>query len=313
MALPPNSTDEILISRLEDELYGSGFVTPDPAVFHGAELFAMEIRRIFFANWTLLDYADRFTSARDCRLYDVAMRSLVVVRSYERQFHALRNRCLHAAYPVILDDQLTAGDKLTCAYHGWQYALDGKLLHAPHVDAAASAGMGLARYGVTRHGGLLYLQPVSDSLTSPAQTFIKRSDTTGASLEFHVERISIDANWKKLAWVLHDCVQAAFEVPRAGIQIYGAFNLYINDGEESAIIRLIPVSNNQTKLTITQTQPSTRASRHPQVRSKLEHHLRTALSETPFTDNAATQTALAQFNNWYLTALTSCTPKETNE
>ncbi|WP_397476076.1 Rieske 2Fe-2S domain-containing protein [Pusillimonas sp.] len=273
----------------------------------------MEIRRIFFANWTLLDYADRFSDDGNCRLYEVAMRSLVVVRNNARQFHCVRNRCLHAAYPVLLEDKVDTGDKLTCTYHGWQYSLDGKLLYAPHLNSGPSADVGLTRYGVELHDGLLYLAPISDSLTRSPEEFLVRSQNTNAPPEFHVEQFSIEANWKKLAWILNESVQAAFNLRSTDIQTYGALNLYISYGEGSAIIRLIPFANKRTKLTITQTQPLNRPSAPSQASSKLEHYLRAAIKDEALSIKADQETALAEFHKWYLATITSCTPKEINE
>lgn len=273
----------------------------------------MEIRRIFFANWTLLDYADRFSDDGNCRLYEVAMRSLVVVRNNAMQFHCLRNRCLHAAYPILLEDKLDAAHRLSCAYHGWQYALDGKLLYAPHLNSGPSDDAGLTRYGIEIHNGLLYLSPISDSLTRSPEEFLIRPQNMTASPEFHIEQFSIDANWKDLAWALNDSVQTAFNLRNTDIQSYGASNLYISHDEGSAVIRLIPFAKKHTKLTITHAQPLNRQRTQPQGSSKLQHYLRTAVEDETLLINDEHKSALANFYKWYLAALKSCTPKETNE
>jgi phenylpropionate dioxygenase-like ring-hydroxylating dioxygenase large terminal subunit len=57
-------------------------------------------------------------------------RSIAVFRGSDGQLRALENRCAHRHVKLSIG-QVTACS-LTCAYHGWSYDGDGRLLEVPH-------------------------------------------------------------------------------------------------------------------------------------------------------------------------------------
>lgn len=56
--------------------------------------------------------------------------SVAVYRDDRGVVHAVENRCAHRQ--LKLSAGMVVGDKLVCAYHGWEYAGDGKLVGIPH-------------------------------------------------------------------------------------------------------------------------------------------------------------------------------------
>ena len=110
----------------------------DPAVL------ALEKSRIFYRTWQLVG-----TLARPCGpsasgapltiadagtffTADVIGEPVVIVRDQNGALRAFSNVCRHRAGPIAQG----CGSKnvLRCAYHGWTYALDGRLIGTPDVD-----------------------------------------------------------------------------------------------------------------------------------------------------------------------------------
>jgi phenylpropionate dioxygenase-like ring-hydroxylating dioxygenase large terminal subunit len=56
--------------------------------------------------------------------------SVAVYRDDAGVVHAIENRCAHRQLKLTVGN--VVGDKLVCAYHGWEYSGDGKLAAVPH-------------------------------------------------------------------------------------------------------------------------------------------------------------------------------------
>src|SRR5437016_4438341 len=99
---------------------------------------------------------------------DLGSRSVVLVRESADQIHALRNSCLHAGYRVC---EAEAGNAthLYCVYHGWSYALDGRLtdpMMQPKITDRSR--FRLARYAMQIQRGLILVDPSSVAPEPPA-------------------------------------------------------------------------------------------------------------------------------------------------
>src|SRR5437764_14574606 len=114
------------IKTVAEQLDTTGDIAPAPELFEAYDVFAAELAGLFVRPWLALDHASRLTADGDYFRADLGPRSVVMVRETAGQIHALRNACLHAGYRVC-EDEAGRADKLFCIYHGWYYALDGRL------------------------------------------------------------------------------------------------------------------------------------------------------------------------------------------
>lgn len=66
---------------------------------------------------------------------------IILVRGDDRMIRAFSRVCPHRAADIFLEGEATdcsaARNVLTCPYHRWSFALDGKLIGAPHMQNAA--------------------------------------------------------------------------------------------------------------------------------------------------------------------------------
>src|ERR1051326_7072436 len=130
-------------------------IAPPPELFEAYDVFAAELAQIFTQPWLVVDHASRLAADGDYVRADVGSRSVVVVRETADQIHALRNACLHAGYRVC-EEEGGRAEQLYCIYHGWYYALDGRLTDPMlRPDEQDRSRYRLPRYAMTIDRGLV--------------------------------------------------------------------------------------------------------------------------------------------------------------
>ena len=119
---------------------------------------AAERRAVFARGWQLVAHAARVAGAGDHALAEIGGVPLLVLRGDDGELRALHNVCRHRAGPLAACDGRGA-KQLTCRYHGWRYALDGRLLGAPDMGRAAGfdvASVRLPQARVAEWRGLVF-------------------------------------------------------------------------------------------------------------------------------------------------------------
>ena len=101
--------------------------------FVSPELFAEERHRIFSEKWLLVGHQSQIPDAGDFFVITVANESLIVVRDQQCQIRAFYNVCRHRG-SRLKEEACGRSSTIQCPYHAWTYALDGRLIGAPHMD-----------------------------------------------------------------------------------------------------------------------------------------------------------------------------------
>jgi choline monooxygenase len=167
----------------------------DPAVL------AREERRVFARTWQLVGTAAQVARPGDYFTAAVGREPLVVARDRAGAVRALSNVCRHRAGPVAQG----AGQRqaFQCAYHGWTYGLDGRLLAAPEFEGVPGfdlAGTALPEWRAETWAGFLFVN--LDRAAPPLRTFLGSvaEETAGSSIEGLTLRQRVDyevgCNWK---------------------------------------------------------------------------------------------------------------------
>lgn len=102
--------------------------------FVSAEVFAREQQVLFSSQWVCVGHQSEVARAGDYIVAEVAGESLLVVREQRGTINGFYNVCRHRG--TRLCEKSGHGAALQCPYHAWTYALDGRLLGAPHMEAA---------------------------------------------------------------------------------------------------------------------------------------------------------------------------------
>jgi choline monooxygenase len=96
-----------------------------------AAILAAEQERIFRRSWEPIGNAADVAAPGSFLTAEVAGAPIVVTRDASGVLHGFFNVCRHRAGPVAVGKG--ARKSLTCRYHGWTYALDGRLVTTPEL------------------------------------------------------------------------------------------------------------------------------------------------------------------------------------
>jgi choline monooxygenase len=124
----------------------------DPAVLE------REQRDVFGRSWQLVGRAEQLAAPGSYFTATVGGEPLVVVRGKDGEVRALSNVCRHRAGPVACGEGKRPA--FVCGYHGWSYALDGRLLATPEFDGVEEfdrASVRLPGYRVETLGPLVFV------------------------------------------------------------------------------------------------------------------------------------------------------------
>ena len=175
-------------------------VTLPATAYHDPRWYDAERHAVFAAEWQLAGFRAHLTRPGDMVTHEFAGWSVVVVVDDGGELRAFHNVCRHRAGPICTAPA-GHGAALVCGYHGWTYALDGRLLRARDFGADLDVSeLGLLPVTVAEWRGFVFVRIAPDGPalldalgTLPARCEDQPIDalTYGHRLE-HV----VDANWK---------------------------------------------------------------------------------------------------------------------
>src|ERR1043166_7283839 len=122
------------VFRKTADTFRPGVKTLPQSYFISPEVYAKEQERIFSTQWLCAGHQSQLSAPGDYFLQDVAGESLILLRDPKREtrgvFHIFRPR----GKPVWQESRGHLRETIQCPYHAWTYALDGRLVGAPHMD-----------------------------------------------------------------------------------------------------------------------------------------------------------------------------------
>jgi glycine betaine catabolism A len=106
-----------------------------PAKYYVDEsFFARELERLFRRMWICAGRAEEIARPGQFVLRELAGDSVIVTRSASGSVHAFHNVCRHRGTRLCIEASGTFQGSIQCPYHAWTYALDGRLIGAPHME-----------------------------------------------------------------------------------------------------------------------------------------------------------------------------------
>ena len=206
---------ETNIGAMERSLPSSAYLTP--------ESWAAEKASILRREWFCAARSEELPLPGDHVVLDVAGDSILLVRTKAGDLRAHYNVCRHrgaricdagndAKWGLTLAGGV-GGGVIRCPYHSWAYGLDGALLAAPNLAAAADfdkAAFSLYPVGVGEWGGFVFLNLTPAGAPDFAQTLGRAPQRLGnypLDALHTVSTISYDvaANWKLLLENYNEC------------------------------------------------------------------------------------------------------------
>lgn len=157
--------------------------------------------KIFSRTWQLVGRVDQVAQPGDFFTTIIADEPIIVVRSTDEKLRALSNVCRHRAGPVARGEGHCP--VFRCGYHGWTYALDGRLLGTPEfegVECFSKEANSLPEFKVEIWGALVFVNlnpeaaPLGETLEDLPALLAPRdlaSMRLAARKDWYV-----DCNWK---------------------------------------------------------------------------------------------------------------------
>ena len=117
------------------ETFTAGSRTLPQPYFVAPEIFAEERAKIFGRQWICVGHEGQLGRAGDYFAPEVAGESLIILRDQKGVVQGYYNVCRHRGTRLC---EAASGHAaaIQCPYHAWTYALDGRLIGAPHMEEA---------------------------------------------------------------------------------------------------------------------------------------------------------------------------------
>jgi phenylpropionate dioxygenase-like ring-hydroxylating dioxygenase large terminal subunit len=200
-------------ARLQGVLAPFGASTGLPGeAYTSAETFAWELRRFFQDSWVCVGRAADLPRPGDRRAVEAGGETALLVRDAEGTLRAFFNVCRHRGHELLQAGETASEERIACPYHGWEYALDGRLRAAPRLGRRTSFQVGehgLAPMRLEVWQGWIFLNP---SGQAPRLTdYLGNLDEyVGAHAPAGLRSAArqtylVRANWKLIGENYHEC------------------------------------------------------------------------------------------------------------
>src|SRR5579864_743888 len=200
-------------ARLRGALAPFGASTGLPGeAYTSAQTWAWERRYFFQDSWVCVGRAADLPRPGDRRAVEAGGETALLVRDSEGTLQAFFNVCRHRGHELLQAGQAESGERIACPYHGWEYALDGRLRTAPRLGRRTSFEVGdhgLAPMRLEVWHGWVFLNAggqaprLSDYLGNLDQ-YVSAHAPAGlvsAARQTYV----VAANWKLIGENYHEC------------------------------------------------------------------------------------------------------------
>jgi carnitine monooxygenase subunit len=174
-------------------------------VYHDPEYFRVEMARLIRPSWQIVCHANDIAKAGEWRTLEILGESILVIRGDDGQARAFANVCRHRGSRLV-DGEAGCSKRLTCPYHAWTYASDGRLVGVPQREdypGLDPAALGLMPVALENWRGFLFVRlegggpSVAEMMAPYAEAAPNRSEELQA-----IGRITMrprDVNWKNVA------------------------------------------------------------------------------------------------------------------
>jgi len=102
-------------------------------IYHDPEYFRVEMERVIRPSWQIVCHQSDIPAPGDWRTLDLLGESIIVIRGQDDAVRAFANVCRHRGSRLV-DGLEGCAKRLTCPYHAWTYATDGRLIGLPHRE-----------------------------------------------------------------------------------------------------------------------------------------------------------------------------------
>ncbi len=172
-----------------------------------------ERERIFARGWNCVGRASRLTRPGDFFLREIAGESIIVLRDRSGALRAFFNVCRHRGTRLTREESGRFPESIQCSYHAWTYALDGRLVGAPHmqdVPGFEKSDYPLHAAALAEWEGFLFVNVAEnpapfDDVWAPLEGRFARFALPGLAVGHRVV-YDVRANWKLVFQNYSECL-----------------------------------------------------------------------------------------------------------
>jgi phenylpropionate dioxygenase-like ring-hydroxylating dioxygenase large terminal subunit len=209
----------------------------DPARYHSREYMQAEWARLWPHAWLVAGVVSDVAEEGDYRTFEIGAESFVLVRQADESVKAFYNVCPHRGNRIALN-QHGSVSQFTCAFHGWQYRIDGELkcisdkeTFRPEVIAHRP---GLKEVRCEVLGGIIFINmdrnapPLEEAIGLP-RDYVEQYEIDKMHVVHHV-RSEWAANWKTGVDAFYETYHLPYVHPQTQtvMEDYSQIDLYPN-------------------------------------------------------------------------------------
>jgi Rieske 2Fe-2S family protein len=210
----PNDGDDAMTTFFKTtSTFRQGARTLPGRYYTAAEILSEELDRIMRRGWLCIGRADEIPSPGDFVVHDVFGESVIVLRDRAGAVRAHFNVCRHRGTRICEEARGAFSETIQCPYHAWTYALDGRLLGAPHmheVEGFSKRDYPLHSAAVRAWEGFLFLNLASEPepFDQVFEPVLGRFERFGLGGLVRVRRVEYEvrANWKLIYQNYSECL-----------------------------------------------------------------------------------------------------------
>ena len=151
----------------------------DRRVLSDENLYRLELERIFARGWNFMCHESQLREPGEYLISYIGEDQVIVVRDEDGQVNVLLNTCRHRGNALCRAEQGRA-KSFVCSYHGWNYALDGRLIGVPGQKTYYHDDLDRSRLGLAKGQGgklprLLFRHPGSGRAVAARLSWARRA------------------------------------------------------------------------------------------------------------------------------------------
>ncbi len=189
------------------------------AVFTDQATFELETQQLFARRWLVAGREQDLPESGSFLTQELAGERVLVVRAEDRGLRAFYNVCRHRGARLVEEACGQLRGAITCPYHAWTYAFDGRFKRAPRMDVRPHQAdtLALSALPLATRDGFVFI-----NLDADARPFAEQFSQLPNFSRFRLHELrrvqrleyEISANWKIVCENYSECYHCALVHPQ---------------------------------------------------------------------------------------------------